>query len=148
MKTATDTRLLFNRFSLQMLRNPVWLFVGFSTPILYLVLFTPLLDDLSKGRQFGGTSVLDVFLPGILALLAFASGSASGFSTIFELQSGVIETVPGHAREPVRDPHGTDPVGPRDDDGVRRGASSRSARRSASTSTSAACSCWRCCSRC
>ena len=91
MKTATDTRLLFNRFSLQMLRNPVWLFVGFSTPILYLVLFTPLLDDLSKGQQFGGTSVLDVFLPGILALLAFASGSASGFSTIFELQSGVIE---------------------------------------------------------
>jgi ABC-2 type transport system permease protein len=91
MKTATDTRLLFNRFSLQMLRNPVWLFVGFSTPILYLVLFTPLLDKLSTESSFGSTSVLDVFLPGILALLAFASGSASGFSTIFELQTGVIE---------------------------------------------------------
>jgi ABC-2 type transport system permease protein len=91
MKAATDTRLLFNRFSLQMLRNPVWLFVGFSTPILYLVLFTPLLDKLSTGRGLGSTSVLDVFLPGILALLAFASGSASGFSTIFELQTGVIE---------------------------------------------------------
>ena len=91
MKTATDTRLLFNRFSLQMLRNPVWLFVGFSTPILYLVLFTPLLDKLSSGRGFGSTPVLDVFLPGILALLAFASGAASGFSTIFELQTGVIE---------------------------------------------------------
>jgi ABC-2 type transport system permease protein len=91
MKTATDTRLLFNRFSLQMLRNPVWLFVGFSTPILYLVLFTPLLDKLSSGRGIGSTSVLDVFLPGILALLAFASGAASGFSTIFELQTGVIE---------------------------------------------------------
>jgi len=35
--------------------------------------------------------VIDVFLPGILALLAFASGMAAGFSTIFELQSGVIE---------------------------------------------------------
>jgi ABC-2 type transport system permease protein len=91
MKAATDTRLLFNRFSLQMLRNPVWLFVGFSTPILYLVLFTPLLDKLSTGQGLGSTSVLDVFLPGILALLAFASGSASGFSTIFELQTGVIE---------------------------------------------------------
>ena len=51
MKTATDTRLLFNRFTLQMLRNPVWLFVGFSTPILYLVLFTPLLKDLSNGQR-------------------------------------------------------------------------------------------------
>ena len=90
MKTATDTRLLFNRFALQMLRNPVWLFVGFSTPILYLVLFTPLLKHLSNGGV-GSQQVLDVFLPGILALLAFASGSASGFSTIFELQSGVIE---------------------------------------------------------
>ena len=90
MKTATDTRLLFNRYSLQMLRNPVWLFVGFSTPILYLVLFTPLLKHLSNGGV-GSQQVLDVFLPGILALLAFASGSASGFSTIFELQSGVIE---------------------------------------------------------
>ena len=35
--------------------------------------------------------MLDLFLPGILALLAFASGIGAGFSTIFELQSGVIE---------------------------------------------------------
>ena len=30
-------------------------------------------------------------MPGILALLAFASGSGPGFSTIFELRAGVIE---------------------------------------------------------
>jgi ABC-2 type transport system permease protein len=35
--------------------------------------------------------VLDTFLVGILALLAFASGSAQGFGTIFELRAGVIE---------------------------------------------------------
>ncbi len=35
--------------------------------------------------------MLDSFLPGILALLAFGSGSGRGFSTIFELQAGVIE---------------------------------------------------------
>jgi len=89
MKVATDTRLLFHRYIVQMLRNPVWLFVGFSTPLLYLLLFTPLLKHFSGN---GSTSlVLDVFLPGILALLAFASGMSSGFNTIFELQSGVIE---------------------------------------------------------
>jgi ABC-2 type transport system permease protein len=32
-----------------------------------------------------------LFLPGILALLAFASGASAGFGTIFELQSGLIE---------------------------------------------------------
>ena len=91
MKTARDTGLLFQRYTLQMLRNPVWLFVGFSTPILYLVLFTPLLKELPGVRGFPTGSVLDVFLPGILALLAFASGSSAGFGTIFELQSGLIE---------------------------------------------------------
>ena len=36
-------------------------------------------------------SVLELFLPGILCLLAFASGISMGFNTIFELQAGVIE---------------------------------------------------------
>jgi ABC-2 type transport system permease protein len=69
MKTARDTGLLFQRHLTELLRNPVWLFVGFSTPILYLALFTPLLKNVVPGGH-----VLDVFLPGILALLAFASG--------------------------------------------------------------------------
>jgi ABC-2 type transport system permease protein len=90
MRTVRDTGLLFHRHAVQMLRNPVWLFVGFSTPLLYLVLFTPLLKH-AVGTNASTTVVLDVFLPGILALLAFATGMAGGFSTIFELQSGVIE---------------------------------------------------------
>ena len=91
MKTVRDTGLLFHRYIVQMLRNPVWLFVGFSTPILYLVLFTPLLKSLPGVRGFPTGGVLQIFLPGILALLAFASGSSAGFGTIFELQSGLIE---------------------------------------------------------
>ncbi len=91
MKTVRDTGLLFHRYTVQMLRNPVWLFVGFSTPILYLVLFTPLLKELPGVRGFPTGGVLQIFLPGILALLAFASGSSAGFGTIFELQSGLIE---------------------------------------------------------
>jgi ABC-2 type transport system permease protein len=66
------------------------MFVGLSTPVLYLVLFTPLLKHFSGANANTG-QVLDVFLPGILALLAFASGTAAGFSTIFELRAGVIE---------------------------------------------------------
>ncbi len=90
MKLTRDTWLLFHRYTVQMLRNPVWLFVGFSTPLLYLVLFTPLLRHFS-GPQTSSATVIDLFLPGILALLAFASGMSGGFGTIFELQSGVIE---------------------------------------------------------
>ena len=89
MKTFQDVGLLFHRYTLQMLRNPIWLFVGFSTPVLYLALFTPLLKHIAP--TLGVSSVLELFLPGILCLLAFASGSSMGFSTIFELQAGVIE---------------------------------------------------------
>ena len=75
----------------QLLRNPVWVVVGFSTPILYLALFTPLLKHLVGSGGLPTGNVLDLFLPGILSLLAFASGIGPGFSTIFELKAGVIE---------------------------------------------------------
>jgi ABC-2 type transport system permease protein len=91
MKAVTDTGLLFQRYLRQLLRNPVWLVVGFSTPILYLALFTPLLRHLAGLGGLPTGNVLDLFLPGILSLLAFASGIGSGFSTIFELKGGVIE---------------------------------------------------------
>jgi len=91
VKTARDIGLLFQRYATQLLRNPVWLIVGFSTPILYLALFTPLLKNLAGAGGLPSGNVLDLFLPGILSLLAFASGTGPGFSTIFELKAGVIE---------------------------------------------------------
>jgi ABC-2 type transport system permease protein len=91
VKTARDIGLLFQRSIIQLLRNPVWVIVGFSTPILYLALFTPLLKHVAGAGGLPGGNVLDLFLPGILALLAFASGVGPGFTTIFELKAGVIE---------------------------------------------------------
>ncbi len=90
MSGLRQTGLIFLRTTLLELREPIWILVGLSTPLLYLILFSPLL----KGVSAPGISQADVlrsFLPGILALLAFASGSAVGFSTVFELQAGVIE---------------------------------------------------------
>jgi ABC-2 type transport system permease protein len=88
MKLLRDIRLLYWRYTLQFLRNPIWLFVSLTVPLLYLALFTPLLKGVD---HLSGGQTLDGFLPGILALLAFSSGSSAGFTTIFELQSGVIE---------------------------------------------------------
>ena len=91
MKTVRDVDLLFHRYYTQLIRNPVWLIVGFSTPILYLALFTPLLEHLAGAGGLPSGNVINLFLPGILALVAFASGIGPGFSTIFELKAGVIE---------------------------------------------------------
>jgi ABC-2 type transport system permease protein len=91
VSAVRDVGLFFQRYIIQLLRNPVWLVVGFSTPILYLALFTPLLKHLVGSGGLPTGNVLDLFLPGILSLLAFASGAGSGFNTIFELKAGVIE---------------------------------------------------------
>jgi ABC-2 type transport system permease protein len=86
MNAVRDTGLLFTRSTTHQLRRPAWILVGVTTPLLYLALFTPLLKHFAARGN-----VLDGFLPGILALLAFASGTGLGFSTIFELRAGVIE---------------------------------------------------------
>jgi ABC-2 type transport system permease protein len=74
----------------QLLRSPVWLFVSLTVPLLYLALFTPLLNDLSAPHELGRNPI-EGFLPGILALVAFMTGANQGFATIFELQAGVTE---------------------------------------------------------
>jgi ABC-2 type transport system ATP-binding protein len=90
-KALFDTGLLFTRCVRQLLRNPIWVIMGFSTPILYLVLFTPLLRQLDGTGILPGANVLNYFLPGVLSLLAFASGLGPGFSMLFEFKAGVIE---------------------------------------------------------
>ena len=90
MKTIEETGLLFGRYARQVLRNPVWLVASLTTPILYLALFTPLLRHLG-GRPLSAGTALDLFLPGILALVAFGSGVGPGFSLIFDVKAGVVE---------------------------------------------------------
>jgi ABC-2 type transport system permease protein len=84
-------RLLFWRKMLETLRQPSWVVVGLSTPLLYLALFTPLLHNLAGGPAFPAGHVLDVFVPGVLCLMAFGAGMGAGWIVIWELQTGVIE---------------------------------------------------------
>lgn len=91
MKLVRELRLLWWRKLLETLRSPVWVLLGFVTPLLYLALFSPLLDPLAGGPGFRGRDILDVFLPGILCLMAFGAGMGAGWGVIFELDAGVIE---------------------------------------------------------
>ena len=90
MKTLTDMRLLFSRLFFQYLRNPMFIIVNLTTPILYLVLFMPLLKKLS-GPGFNSSHVVQIFLPGIISLLFAMAGLFSVWPTIFELKDGLIE---------------------------------------------------------
>ena len=91
MKTWVDIYLLSMRCIKISLRNPVFLFMGVITPLLYLTLFAPLLDTLVISHRFSSGNVLDLFVAGMLPYMAFTTGLFTGFGTIDELRSGLIE---------------------------------------------------------
>ncbi|MGR6317201.1 ABC transporter permease [Micromonospora soli] len=89
MKLARDTWLIFQRQIQLLLRNPVWVFVGVFQPVMYLLLFAPLLKPaLNAPTQ---AEAYKIFVPGLLVLLAIFGGLFQGFGLIAELRAGVIE---------------------------------------------------------
>ncbi|KIR65105.1 ABC transporter permease [Micromonospora harpali] len=89
MKFARDTWLVFQRQTQLLLRNPVWVFVGVFQPVMYLLLFAPLLKPaLNAPTQ---AEAYKIFVPGLLVLLAIFGGLFQGFGLIAELRAGVIE---------------------------------------------------------
>lgn len=91
MKFFNDIRLYYWRELLATMRNPVFIFFGLSVPILYLLLFSPLLKNFAGTSGFPSENVLDTFVPGMLVMVAFFGGLFSGFSIIDDIRGGVIE---------------------------------------------------------
>jgi ABC-2 type transport system permease protein len=91
MKTLRDTWLVFQRSVLLTLRTPVWLFFGLMQPILYLVLFGPLLEKIVQAPGFPPGGAWNVFVPGLLIQIAMFGASFVGFGLIAELRYGVVE---------------------------------------------------------
>jgi ABC-2 type transport system permease protein len=91
MKVIRDTQLLFGRSLKVSLRNPVWVILGLFQPILYLLLFAPLLDGLKGAPGFTGDNALNIFTPGLLIMMALFNSSFVGFGVIEDLRSGVVE---------------------------------------------------------
>ncbi|MCX4474392.1 Daunorubicin/doxorubicin resistance ABC transporter permease protein DrrB [Micromonospora sp. MW-13] len=89
MKLARDTWLIFQRQMQLLLRNPVWVVVGVFQPVMYLLLFAPLLKPaLNAPTQ---AEAYKIFVPGVLVLLAIFGGLFQGFGLIAELRAGLIE---------------------------------------------------------
>ncbi|MBN9620163.1 MAG: ABC transporter permease [Actinobacteria bacterium] len=86
----TETFVIFQRQMRILLRNPVWVFFGLTQPILYLVLFGPLLKNVTGGG-LGGDEAWRVFVPGLLLQLAIFGAGFAGFGIIQELREGVID---------------------------------------------------------
>ena len=91
MKILHDTRLMFVRNMQHTLRSPVFVFASMFQPLMYLVLFMPLLNGLGGVPGLPAGKTVDVFIPGLLVLEALFGTAFVGFSLIDDIRAGVIE---------------------------------------------------------
>jgi ABC-2 type transport system permease protein len=72
------------------LRSPAMILIGLLQPVLYLVLFAPLLSPITD--RLGARNHLTLFVPGLLVQLAVFGAAFTGYGIIGEWRDGVIET--------------------------------------------------------
>lgn len=84
----SDTGIVFGRYLRQTLRSKIGVVFGVVQPLLYLILFGPLLNQVQLGGQGDSWQTL---VPGLLIQLGLFSATFVGFSIIIEKRFGVVE---------------------------------------------------------
>lgn len=83
--------LVFRRDSTVLLRNPVWVFIGVMQPLLYLVLFGPLMERIvSNTPGFPPGDAWTILTPALILQIALFS-MFSGIGILVELRNGTLE---------------------------------------------------------
>ncbi|SFC14544.1 ABC-2 type transport system permease protein [Nocardioides terrae] len=88
MSFLRESSIVFNRQLRMNLRNPAWVLIGIFQPVLYLLLFGPLLKPMIENL---GGNAYTWFVPGMLVQLGIFGAFFAGFSLIGEWREGVIE---------------------------------------------------------
>jgi ABC-2 type transport system permease protein len=91
MHAIRDTWLVFQRYVGITVRNPAWVVIGLTQPLLYLLLFAPLLKSIAAAPGFPPGGAYNVFVPGLVIQLGLFGAAFVGFSLIAELRQGVVE---------------------------------------------------------
>lgn len=91
MTFVRESYIVFNRQIRMNLRNPAWVFIGVMQPVLYLVLFGPLLKPLVGSFPGGAENAYTFLVPGLLVQLGLFGAFFAGFGLIGEWREGVIE---------------------------------------------------------
>jgi ABC-2 type transport system permease protein len=93
MAFFSDTALIFRRHFRLLMREPAYIVIALMQPLLFLILFGPLLTKL-PAATFGGSTAGDAwrfFVPGLLIQLALFGSTFVGFAIISDWRAGVIE---------------------------------------------------------
>lgn len=89
---AREVWLVFRRYMAVSLRNPAWVIIGITQPVLYLVLFGPLMERIVQSTPgFPPGDAWQILTPGLLVQLALFGSLFAGFSLLADLATGVLE---------------------------------------------------------
>ncbi len=91
MKYMRDTLVIFRRSMTLSIQNPIWIVISLIQPILYLVLFGPILLSIAQTPGFPPGDAWQVFVPGLLVQLGVFGAFFVGFGIIAEWRAGVVE---------------------------------------------------------
>lgn len=91
MAFVRESNIVFQRQLRMNLRNPAWVLIGIMQPVLYLVLFGPLLKPLVASFDTGSDNAYTFLVPGLLVQLGMFGAFFAGFGLIGEWREGVIE---------------------------------------------------------
>jgi ABC-2 type transport system permease protein len=91
MKLLRDTSIIYRRQMRFSLRMPMWLFFALIQPIMYLALFGPLLEQVTKTPGFPSTDSWRFFVPGLVVQLGIFGTLYVGFGLIEEIRFGVLD---------------------------------------------------------
>lgn len=86
-----DSLITFRYQMTLLLREPIWIVVVMIQPLLYLALFAPLLEPISKTAGFPPGDAWQVFVPGLLIQLGIFGTMFVGFGIIAEIRFGTVE---------------------------------------------------------
>src|SRR3712207_2019664 len=85
-----------------LMREPTWVALLLIQPLVWLLLYSQLFDRVTELGGFGTDQYLDFFLPRVVVMNSFFSGTWAGMAMISDLDRGVMSAFsprpPGAAR--------------------------------------------------
>jgi ABC-2 type transport system permease protein len=88
VRVGRDTWVVFRRYFRRAITSPLLVSVSLIQPLLYLLLFAPLLRSVSGLKILVGSGAYDWFVPGLLIQIAIFSISSGGWSLIAYMRCG------------------------------------------------------------
>ncbi|WP_067692453.1 ABC transporter permease [Nocardia jejuensis] len=90
MTFVRETGLIFWSQLRANLRNPVWVIIGVAQPILYLLLFGPLVKGIAPSLG-QGADPWKILTPALIIQIGLFGSAFAGFGIVSELRAGVVE---------------------------------------------------------